>query len=159
MGTGQEIRLAQIRFATAEAADAARRRLDQGEAFDALALELSTDRTTGANGGDLGFQLESELVPSVRDTISAAAVGAIVGPLQIGSAWFLFRVADRRAAGSPSLEELRPRIVEWLRFQEMAGLQERLEASARIERLSPDTGDDAPQPSTAPAAEASAPTP
>ena len=35
----------------------------------------------------------------------------------------------------PSLETLRPRIVDWLRFQEITQLQERLERDARIERL------------------------
>jgi hypothetical protein len=59
----------------------------------------------------------------------------LLGPLQIGDTWHLIRIEDIRERGAPSLESLRPRIIEWLRFQEISQLQDRLAADARIERL------------------------
>jgi peptidyl-prolyl cis-trans isomerase C len=135
LGQGQEIHLRHIQFETREAAEAAKRRLDQGERFEALAFELSTDRGTAADGGDLGFRAVSDLTAPVREQAERTNVGQIFGPIQIENTWHLLRVEDRRERGVPSLETLRPRIIEWLRFQQISELQERLERDARIERL------------------------
>lgn len=151
LGQGAEIHLRHIQFETREAADAAKRRLDSGERFEALAFELSTERDSAADGGDLGFSAVSDLNPAVRDATNNVNVGTIIGPIQIDNTWHLFRVDDRRERGVPSLETLRPRIVDWLRFQEITQLQERLERDARIERLRE------PDNSMAPAGEVTAP--
>lgn len=132
---GQEIHLRHMQFETREMADAAKRRLDQGERFEVLALTLSLDAETRADGGDLGFRAESDLAPQVRTLAQNAHVGDVIGPIQIGDTWHLIRVDDIRERGAPSLESLRPRIIEWLRFQEISQLQDRLAADARIERL------------------------
>lgn len=140
LSQGREVHLRDIQFATREAADAAKRRLDNGERFEALAFELSTDRTTAADGGDLGWGLLSDLRPAFREQAENASVGSVVGPFQYEQTWHLIRLEDIRERGQPSLEELRPRIIQWLRFQEISQLNERLERDARIERLrEPDT--------------------
>jgi peptidyl-prolyl cis-trans isomerase C len=154
LGQGQEVHLRHIQFDTREAADAAKRRLDAGERFEALAFELSTDRDTAADGGDLGFRAVSDLTQGVRDQVEHTNVGQVFGPIQVESTWQLIRVEDRRERGVPSLETLRPRIIEWLRFQQISELQERLERDARIERLREqpqpaDTGGDVTPPADA----------
>jgi peptidyl-prolyl cis-trans isomerase C len=138
---GQEIHLRHMQFESREMADAAKRRLDQGERFEVLALTLSLDAQSRADGGDLGFRAVGDLAPQVRQLAQNARVGEVVGPVQIGETWHLIRVDDLRERGAPSLESLRPRITEWLRFQEISQLQDRLAADARIERLrEPDVG-------------------
>lgn len=131
LGQGGEVRLRQIVFDTREAADMVKRRLVQGEAFEALAFEININ----ADGGDLGFRPVSDLLPAVRDAVSNASTGDLIGPIEVNNRWLLIRLDDRRTIGAPSLEELRPRIVNWLRFQEITQLQERLERDARIERV------------------------
>ena len=131
LGEGEEVHLRHLQLPTREAADAAKRRLDQGERFEVLAFELNTD----GDGGDLGFANVSDLAAAVRQGIEGANVGDIVGPLQLPTGWHIFRIEDRRAGGAPSLETLRPRIVDWLRYQEITQLNERLARDARIERL------------------------
>ncbi len=135
LGQGQEIHLRHMQFETREAAEAAKRRLDQGERFEALAFELSTDRVTAPDGGDLGFRAVSDLAPPIREAADAANVGDVRGPIEYNGAWHIVRVEDRRERGVPSLETLRPRIIDWLRFQEISQLHERLARDARIERL------------------------
>jgi peptidyl-prolyl cis-trans isomerase C len=135
LGEGDEIHLRHIQFDTREAADAAKRRLDQGERFEALAFELSTERDTAPDGGDLGFRAVNDLTPLVRDAIDRTSIGSIVGPMELSGSWHIFRIEDRRTRGVPSLETLRPRIVNWLRYQEITQLDERLQRDARIERL------------------------
>lgn len=131
LGQGEEIHLRHIEFQTREAAEAAKRRLDQGERFEALAFELNTD----GDGGDLGFANVSDLAPPVREAVAEANVSEVVGPVQLQDTWHIFRIEDRRAGGVPSLETLRPRIVDWLRYQAITQLNERLARDARIERL------------------------
>jgi peptidyl-prolyl cis-trans isomerase C len=135
LGQGQEIHLRHIQFDSREAAEAAKRRLDNGEPFERLAFELSTDRDNAADGGDLRFRTVSDLAPVVREATERASVGEISEPIRIDSTWHLFKIEDRRERGVPSLETLRPRIVDWLRFREISTLHEELERGARIERL------------------------
>lgn len=134
LGGGAEVRLRMIRFNTREEADNALRRLGQGERFEALAFELSTERNTAPDGGDLGFRSVGDLLPQVRQAVERANVGDTVGPLEIDNAWHIMRLEDRREGPLPSLETLRPRIVDWLRFREISTLHEELERNARIER-------------------------
>lgn len=135
LGEGEEVQLRHIQFDTREAADAAKRRLEQGERFEALAFELSTERDTAPDGGDLGFSGIGDLNASLRQEVERTSVGNLIGPLQLPTGWHVFRLDDRRARGVPSLETLRPRIVAWLRYQEITQLDERLARDARIERL------------------------
>ncbi|MBX9745495.1 MAG: peptidylprolyl isomerase, partial [Hyphomonadaceae bacterium] len=135
LGQGTEIRLRHMEFVTRELADAAKRRLDSGERFEALAFELSADRETAADGGDLRWVLLTDVEGPIRTVIEDGNPGEVFGPIQFENRWHIVRVEDRRERGVPSLEELRPRIVEWLRFREITRLQERLERDARIERL------------------------
>ena len=143
LGQGTEVHLRHIQFNSREAADAAKRRLDAGERFEALAFELSTERNSAPDGGDLGWNAMSDVAPGIRTEVERANVGQLLGPIQVEDTWHLVRLEDRRERGVPSIETLRPRIVDWLRFQEITQLQERLERDARIERLrQPEVGMD-----------------
>lgn len=135
LGGGESVRLRQIVFQSREEAEAALRRIAQGERFEALAFELSTERNTAPDGGDMRFRPVSDLVPQVRQAVERASLGQTFGPIEIGDSWYVFRLDDRREGAVPSLETLRPRIIDWLRFQEISTLHERLERDARIERV------------------------
>lgn len=134
LGQGQELHLRHIQLATRDAALAAKRRLDNGERFEVVAFDVSTDRGTAAEGGDLGFREVESLAEPIRQLTENMAVGEIGGPVRTDVGWHLIRVEDRREQGVPSLEQLRPQIINWLLFQETQGLRERLEKNATIER-------------------------
>ncbi|MET0182290.1 MAG: peptidyl-prolyl cis-trans isomerase, partial [Caulobacterales bacterium] len=145
LGEGQEVHLRHIQFESRDAALAAKRRLDNGERFEALAFEVSTDRATAAEGGELGFRAVESLPEPIRQLTENMAVGEVGGPVRTDVGWHLIRVEDRRERGVPSLEELRPQIINWMLFQESQQLRERLEKDARIERLrEPDGGVEEP---------------
>lgn len=142
LGGDQEVRLRMMRFPTREEAENAVRRLNQGERFEVLAFELSTERNTAPDGGDIGFRSVNDLLPQVRQAIERTNVGDLIGPLEIDGGWHVMRLEDRRSGPLPSLESLRPRIVNWMRFQEISTLHEELERGARIVRMRerPDPG-------------------
>ena len=140
LGQGEEVHLRQIQFTTQEAADQAKRRLDQGERFEVIAFE----QNTSGDGGDLGFNPVDDLTPEVRRAVENANTNELLGPLEIEGHWLILQLVDRRARGVPSLETLRPRIIDWLRYQEISQLDERLARDARIERLrQPEAGAEA----------------
>ncbi|TPW03837.1 MAG: peptidyl-prolyl cis-trans isomerase C, partial [Alphaproteobacteria bacterium] len=84
---GREVHVRQIVLGGKEAAAAAKRRLDAGEAFEALAYELSLDRSTATEGGDMGFQLPESLPDGLREAAGATPVGQIAGPIQTTQGW------------------------------------------------------------------------
>jgi peptidyl-prolyl cis-trans isomerase C len=131
LGQGEEVHLRHIQFPTREAADAAKRRLDQGERFEVIAFE----QNTSGDGGDLGFRPMNDLTTTMRQEVESTTIGNLIGPIEIDTAWHIFQLMDRRAVGAQSLETLRPQIINWLRYQEVMQLEERLTRDARIERL------------------------
>ncbi|MGQ0533270.1 MAG: peptidylprolyl isomerase [Caulobacteraceae bacterium] len=131
LGQGEEVHLRHIVFPTREAADAAKRRLEQGERFEVIAFE----QNTSGDGGDLGFRAMSDLTTAMRQEVESTNVGNLMGPIDLDGQWHIFQLLDRRAVGVQSLETLRPRIIDWLRYQEVTQLEERLARDARIERL------------------------
>jgi peptidyl-prolyl cis-trans isomerase C len=131
LGQGEEVHLRHIVFPTREAADQAKRRLDQGERFEVIAFE----QNTSGDGGDLGFRAIADLTTAMRQEVESTNVGNLIGPVELQSQWHIFQLLDRRAVGVQSLETLRPRIIDWLRYQEVTQLEERLARDARVERL------------------------
>jgi hypothetical protein len=131
LGQGEEVHLRHIMFPTREAADQAKRRLEQGERFEVIAFE----QNTSGDGGDLGFAAVNDLATAMRQEVESTTVGNLIGPIELEGQWHIFQLLDRRTRGVPSLETLRPRIIDWLRYQEITQLDERLSRDARIERL------------------------
>lgn len=77
-------------------------RLGEGEPWDALAAELSTDSLTAAQGGDLGWLLESQVRSRFGEDALAVfelEPGAVSEPIESAAGWHLFQVVE---------QELRP---------------------------------------------------
>ncbi len=68
-------------------------RYENGEAFDELAIELSTG-PSGPSGGDLGCQPEGQFVPEFEEAAYAAEAGDVVGPVQTQFGWHLIEIVS-----------------------------------------------------------------
>ncbi len=162
---GREVRARHILFDTREAALAAKRRLDNGELFEALAYELSKDRASATDGGDLGYFLPEAMPDSLREVTQETPVGQVGGPLKTEQGWHLVKIEERRDASPPSMEEMRPKIVQWLMFEEQRRIVEKLKTNARIARITEQPNAaiaprrDLPAPDEAPEAPAAQPSP
>ncbi len=95
-----------ILLATGAEAEAAIARLDAGEDFTELAVELSTG-PSGPTGGDLGCVAPEGYVAPFRDAILAAPLNVVVGPVETEFGFHVIEVydtdtipEDRGAAGS-----------------------------------------------------------
>jgi peptidyl-prolyl cis-trans isomerase C len=161
---GREVRARHILFDTKEAALAAKRRLDNGELFEALAYELSKDRASATDGGDLGYFLPEAMPDSLREVCQNTPVGQIGGPVKTEQGWHLVKIEERRDASPPTMEEMRPKIVQWLMFEEQRRIVEKLKGNARIARITEQPGGfsakrELPAPEAAPDEQPEAPPP
>ncbi len=72
-----------------------RRRLQNGEDFEALAIELSDDPGSGSNGGDLGWFGPGRMVEAFEDAAFDANIGTVVGPIETSFGFHLIEVTHR----------------------------------------------------------------
>ncbi len=70
-------------------------RLDGGEEFADLAMELSTDQGTGAEGGDLGCSAPTRYVPEFADATLEAEVDVPFGPVESEFGFHAILVSER----------------------------------------------------------------
>jgi foldase protein PrsA len=84
-----------ILLLTSDDADAAKARLDAGEDFRDLAIELSTDPGSADAGGSLGCVDPSGFVAEFADAVKTAPIGEVVGPIQTQYGYHLILVESR----------------------------------------------------------------
>jgi peptidyl-prolyl cis-trans isomerase D len=101
-----------------------RRRLDGGEDFAALALELSDDPGSKSSGGDLGFFGRGEMIPEFETASFDALPGDLVGPVRTSFGYHLIEVLEKQPAGTRSLESSKEEIRELLSTQRSRDLAE-----------------------------------
>lgn len=113
-------------------------------AFAELAMRVSEDAATRANGGDLGFvDKNSRLLPTplVEAALAMKVPGEVRGPLATDGGYEILRLVSRRAAAvSPlsSVEEpIKQRLYRERRAQALDALIERLRLETPVE-LSPE---------------------
>ncbi|MDJ0498300.1 MAG: peptidylprolyl isomerase [Acidimicrobiia bacterium] len=116
-----EVCSAHILVATEEEASAVLERLDGGEDFAAIAIELSLDTGSGAAGGDLGCASPSGYVDEFAAATLTANVGEVYGPVETQFGFHLIRVDSRSEATTDELIEsladirLAEAVDEWYR--------------------------------------------
>jgi peptidyl-prolyl cis-trans isomerase C len=107
-------------------ARAALARLQGGEAFAAVAKEVSLDAATREGGGDLGVLSAAELAGPFAEAAFAAVVGQPFGPVKTDLGWHLGVVEEVTPGRPVTLDEVRDqlrqqlvgerRLSEWRKF-------------------------------------------
>ncbi len=85
--------------------------LSEGAVFEALAMQMSIDRRTYANGGDMGLLLAGDTDPDFEAALFNMKVGETVGPVKTVSGYHIIRLEDQREVQVPPLDDdLRERL-------------------------------------------------
>ncbi|NQT24622.1 peptidylprolyl isomerase [candidate division KSB1 bacterium] len=74
---GFQIRVSHILVQSEASAQLVQDRLSKGDAFEAVAREISTDKGSAAKGGDLGLFGRGDLMPEFEKTAFALKVGQV----------------------------------------------------------------------------------
>jgi peptidyl-prolyl cis-trans isomerase C len=138
---GDEVRARHILVKTKEDAEAVIADLKNGTDFAKLAMEKSIDPGSRLEGGDLGYFSKDAMVEPFANAAFALKKGEVSAPVQSEFGWHVIQVQDRRKQTPPSFDEMRPRIVRFMTFDEIQKLISQLRMSAIVER--DDTPNDA----------------
>lgn len=133
----KEVRARHILVEEEEQAKALIVELDGGADFAALAGEHSTG-PSGAQGGDLGFFGEGQMVPEFAD----AAFGMEVGqhskePVKTQFGWHVIKVEESRLAEQPSFEQMQEELRSELSRGVYQDMIAKLREGAEIEIITP----------------------
>jgi len=95
-------------------AEAVVKRLDGGEAFEALAQELSEDPGSSASGGDLGFFGRGMMTPEFETAVFNLKAGERSGPVKSAFGYHIIELLEVREQSATPLAEVRDTLVEQL---------------------------------------------
>lgn len=128
----EEARARHILVETKANAEAAKKRLEAGEEFSAVAFDVSLDQGTRAEGGDLGYFQADAMVAPFSKAVFALKKDEISMPFQTQFGWHIAQLTDRRAAPKPSFEDMRDQMINFLTYDEIKSLLEILHEEAEI---------------------------
>jgi len=130
LATPPEFNLAQIFIAVPESADKAtvtaaiKKANDvlakaqvKGADFAKLAREQSDQKETAANGGELGWLPETQILPEIRTALTRLEKGDVTGPIRSASGLHIVKLLDKKPAGVRTLTEVRETIVNQMRLR------------------------------------------
>ena len=114
------------------------KRAKAGEDFAALAKQNSQDGSA-AQGGDLGYFPKEKMVPAFSDVAFALKTGEVSDVVTTQFGVHIIKVTDRKPAGTVPLEEVSPRVKEYLteqkKQQQAQAFIEQVRQKAKIEVL------------------------
>jgi peptidyl-prolyl cis-trans isomerase C len=102
----EEVHASHILVESEEDAEKLYEKLKEGGAdFAQEAKEISTDKGTAVNGGDLGYFAKEQMVPEFAEAAFALKKGELSKPVKSSFGWHIIKVHDRRPIPVPTLEE------------------------------------------------------
>ena len=126
---GERVRASHILIRTAENADAkakqeARAKATEvlaqakaGKDFAELAKHYSQDPGSAANGGDLGYFTQGQMVGAFEQAAFALAPGSLSDVVETPFGFHIIKVADKQPARTVPLDEVKPQIEQFLQTQ------------------------------------------
>jgi peptidyl-prolyl cis-trans isomerase C len=130
----QEVHARHILVPTEDEAKAILAQLKGGADFAALAKEKSKD-PGAAEGGDLGYFTKDQMVPEFAEVAFKLDKGQLSDPVKTQFGWHIIKVEDKRIKPTPTFEQVKPQIENYVAHRAQAELVENLRKSATVERL------------------------
>lgn len=135
----EEVHARHILVATEDEAKALIAEIKKGAAFDKLAKDKSTDKASGAEGGDLGWFKKSDMVKEFADAAFDLKKGELTEtPVKTQFGYHIIQVEDRRKAPPPAYEELADQLREEMAREAVTAQLDLLRSSAKIEKFNID---------------------
>jgi peptidyl-prolyl cis-trans isomerase C len=135
----EEVRARHILVSTEDEAKALIDEIKKGAAFDKLAKEKSTDKASGAEGGDLGWFKKGDMVKEFAAAAFQLKKGDLSEtPIKTQFGYHVVQVEDRRTAPPPPLEEISDQIREELTREAVTNILDQLRSGAKVEKFNID---------------------
>jgi peptidyl-prolyl cis-trans isomerase C len=158
MPSEEEVHARHILVSTEDEAKALIAEIKKGAAFDKLAKEKSTDKASGAEGGDLGWFKKSDMVKEFADAAFNLKKDELTEtPVKTQFGYHVIKVEDRRKAPPPAFEEMADQLREEMAREAVTAQLDQLRSGAKIEKFAMDGSKPDPAPAAKPAAPAATP--
>jgi peptidyl-prolyl cis-trans isomerase C len=130
----EEVHARHILVSTEDEAKAIEAELKKGADFATLAKEKSKD-PGAAEGGDLGYFTKDQMVPEFADAAFKLDKGQISDPVKTQFGWHIIKVEDKRVKPTPTFDEVKPQLENYVAHRAQAELVEKVRSAANVERL------------------------
>lgn len=108
-------------------------KLKNGEKFEDLAKQQSKDPGSAVNGGDLNWAQPGGYVKPFADALLSMKKDQLLDvPVKTQFGYHVIRLDDVRAAKIPTLEEVKPQIVDVLSQKKLLPYQEEIRKKAKV---------------------------
>jgi len=134
MPSEQEVHARHILVATEDDAKAIETELKNGADFATLAKAKSKD-PGAAEGGDLGYFTKDQMVPEFSEVAFKLDKGQISDPVKTQFGWHIIKVEDKRIKPTPTYDEVKGQLENYVAHKAQADLVEKLRSAANIERF------------------------
>ncbi|WP_129140594.1 peptidylprolyl isomerase [Modicisalibacter coralii] len=124
-------------------AEQARQRIVNGEDFASVAQQVSDDRGSALNGGELGWVRPGQMVPAFEDAANDLAVGEISQPVRSRYGYHIIQVEDRRqrdVSGETQRDEVRQTLFQRKVNDELEAWLQQIRAEAYVDERLDDQG-------------------
>ena len=129
----EEVHARHILVPSEDEAKAILAQLKGGADFAALAKEKSKD-PGAAEGGDLGYFTKEQMVPEFAEVAFKLGKGQLSDPVKTQFGWHIIKVEDKRIRPTPTFEQVKPQIENYVAHRAQAALVEKMRAAATVER-------------------------
>lgn len=98
--------------------DAVKKKLDDKQAdFAVIAKSESDEKTSAANGGEIGWLTEAQIQPDIREAAVKLTAGQMTGPLRRDDGWHIIKCLEIKEPFTPTLAQLKPQLSQQLRAE------------------------------------------
>jgi peptidyl-prolyl cis-trans isomerase C len=130
----EEVHARHILVPTEDEAKAILAQLKGGADFATLAKEKSKD-PGAAEGGDLGYFTKEQMVPEFAAVAFKLDKGQVSDPVKTQFGWHIIKVEDKRIKPTPTFDQVKAQIENYVAHRAQAQLVDNLRKSATVERL------------------------
>ncbi len=135
IGNDQEVRARHILVQTEDEAKAIIADLKKGGNFETIAKEKSKDPGAAAQGGDLGYFTQDQMVPEFAEVAFKLEKGQLSDPVKSQFGWHIIRVEDKRSKQPPAFDAVKEQVETYVIRKAQAEFVTKLRDATKIERL------------------------
>jgi parvulin-like peptidyl-prolyl isomerase len=85
--------------------------------FADIASADSDDPASAAKGGDIGWIPANRIQPEILSQLGKLSKGTVTAPVRLDDGWHIIKVLDVKDQHTPTLDEIRPQLVQTIRTQ------------------------------------------
>jgi parvulin-like peptidyl-prolyl isomerase len=86
--------------------------------FSAVATAESDDAKSAAKGGELGWVAANRIQPEIATQLGKLGKGSVSQPIRLDDGWHIIKVLDVKEQHTPTLDEIRPQLIQTIRAQQ-----------------------------------------